>query len=172
MVKNRIETANWSSQLCFHNLDESAEDLKSCHKQPSFNNRQLVLNDGKNSYLYTNTLQGLNNQTFKIPNNRDLNQNEWFDGLLNWFSRHSNQNIKQENFVLDYRQRNDKANHGSTRNMGDIINNPIETIGDNEFNKQKYLITSANDGMVYVFRATNSDNNPYDLKFNYMHLAI
>ena len=172
LVKNRIETANWSSQLCFHNLDESAEDLKSCHKQPSFNNRQLVLNDGQNSYLYTNTLQGLNNQTFKIPNNRDLNQNEWLDGLLNWFSRHSNQNIKQENFVLDYRQRNDKANHGSTRNMGDIINNPIETIGDNEFNKQKYLITSANDGMVYVFRATNNDNNPYDLKFNYMPMAI
>lgn len=172
LVKNRIETANWSSQLCFHNLNESAEDLKSCHKQPSFNNRQLVLNDGQNSYLYTNTLQGLNNQTFKIPNNRDLNQNEWLDGLLNWFSRHSNQNIKQENFVLDYRQRNDKANHGSTRNMGDIINNPIETIGDNEFNKQKYLITSANDGMVYVFRATNNDNNPYDLKFNYMPMAI
>ena len=172
MIKTKIETDSWSSQLCFHNFNESDEELKYCHKQPSFNNRQLVLNDGQNSYLYPNTLQGLDNQTFKIPDNNNLNHNEWLDGLLNWFSRHSNQDIKQENFVLDYRQRNNKANYGSTRNMGDIINNPIETIGDSEFNKQKYLITSANDGMVYVFRAANNDNNPYDLKFNYMPMAI
>lgn len=172
MVKTRIETGSWSSLLCFHNFNESAEELKSCHKQPSFNNRQLVLNDGQNSYLYMHNIQGMDNQTFKIPNNNNLNQNEWFDGLLNWFSRHSYQNIKQENFVLDYRQRNDKVNYGSTRNMGDIINNPIETIGESEFNKQKYLITSANDGMVYVFRATPNDNNPYDLKFNYMPTSI
>ena len=175
MIKTRIETDNWSSQLCFHNLNETAEQLNSCNKQPSFNNRKLVLNDGQNSYLYTlstSSLPNLDNQAFKIPDNYNLNQKEWLDGLLKWFSRNSNEFDKPYNFVLDYRKRNQKADYGPTRNIGDIINNPIETIGDSEYNKQKYLITSANDGMVYVFRAANNDNNPYDLKFNYMPMAI
>lgn len=175
IIKARIETDSWSSQLCFHNLKETAEQSKSCNKQPSFNNRKLVLNDGQNSYLYTlstSSLPNLNNQAFKIPDNYNLNQKEWLDGLLKWFSRNSNEFDKPYNFVLDYRKRNQKADYGPTRNIGDIINNPIETIGDSEYNKQKYLITSANDGMVYVFRAANNDNNPYDLKFNYMPMAI
>ena len=170
LVKAQVETGNWSSTLCFHDLNESADDMKKCDKQPSFNNRKLVLNDGKSSYLYSNTLSGLDNATFKIPDN-NKNQIEWLNGLLNWYSRSTpDANIGNPDFVLDYRERKD----GDTeeRNIGDIIDNSIVAIGDTEHGKQKYLITSANDGMVYVFRATNNDTNPYDLKLNYMPMAI
>lgn len=170
LVKAQVETGNWSSTLCFHKLNESADDMKKCDKQPSFNNRKLVLNDGKSSYLYSNTLSGLDNATFKIPDN-NKNQIEWLNGLLNWYSRSTpDANIGNPDFVLDYRERKD----GDTeeRNIGDIIDNSIVAIGDTEHGKQKYLITSANDGMVYVFRATNNDTNPYDLKLNYMPMAI
>ena len=170
LVKAQVETGNWSSTLCFHKLNESADDMKKCDKQPSFNNRKLVLNDGKSSYLYSNTLSGLDNATFKIPDN-NKNQIEWLNGLLNWYSRSTpDANIGNPDFVLDYRERKD----GDTeeRNIGDIIDNSIVAIGDTEHGKQKYLITSANDGMVYVFRATDKDTNPYDLKLNYMPMAI
>lgn len=173
LIKSRVDTEHWSSQLCFHSYNENAADNNACNKQPSFANRQLVLNDGNQSYLFSgNLFSGLNNDSFKLANNNNLNNLEWRDGLLNWFSRSTADNqIKQNGFVVDYRQRPDKSGLGSTRNMGDIINNSIETIGQTEFNKQKYLITSANDGMVYVFRAANSDTNPYDLKFNYMPMS-
>ena len=174
LIKAKVETEHWSSLLCFHENNETDQEKNACNKQPSFNNRKLVLNDGKNSYLFSNTLDNdFNNAQFKIRDNNNKNNLEWRDGLLNWFSRTSvDDQIKQPDFVLDYRQRPHKNNFGETRNMGDMINNPIETIGQQEFNKQKYLITSANDGMVYVFRAANSDTHPYDLKFNYMPMAI
>ena len=174
LIKAQVETEHWSSQLCFHSKNETNEEKNDCNIQPSFNNRKLVLNDGKTSYLFANPASNaLNNERFNIRNNQNSNNLEWHDGLLNWFSRGKADNkIKQNGFVLDYRQRPFKPGFGNTRNMGDIINNPIETIGQEEFNKQKYLITSANDGMVYVFRAANSDRAPYDLKFNYMPMAI
>ena len=174
LIKSRIDTEHWSSQLCFHSNNENAADKGACNKKPSFSNRKLVLNDGNQSYLASgNHFGGLNNDSFKVANNNNQNNMEWRDGLLSWFSRSKlDHQIKQNGFVLDYRQRPNKSGFGDTRNMGDILNNPIETIGQTEFNKRKYLITSANDGMVYVFRAANSNTNPYDLKFNYMPMAI
>lgn len=173
LVKAKVETGNWSSTLCFHDLNESADDMKKCDKQPSFNNRKLVLNDGKLSYLYSNTLSGLDNATFKIPDNNNKNQKEWLNGLLNWYSRSTpDANIGNPDFVLEYRERKDPKTNTEERNIGDIIDNSIVAIGDTEHGKQKYLITSANDGMVYVFRATDKDTNPYDLKLNYMPMAI
>jgi type IV pilus assembly protein PilY1 len=175
LIKTMVDTESWSSQLCFYTKKIDTDDKQACKIQPSFSNRKLVLNDGIDSYLYSDSLHSdnLNNERFKIRNNANKNNQEWRDGLLSWFSRAKDDaKIKQGDFVLDYRQRSNKSNFGSTSNMGDIINNSIETIGNIEFGKRKYLITSANDGMVYIFRAANSNTNPYDLKFNYMPMAI
>lgn len=176
-ITARIETGNWSSQLCIHDLTNKNSkdkgqtiDKNDCKVQPSFANRQLLINDGNTTYLYSNLTpdQGLDNNSFEISTNADKNKREWLDGLLTWLSRaKEDKDIKQDGFVLDYRERPDSA-----RNMGDIIDNTIVTAGGIEFNKQKYLITSANDGMVYVFRAADDPNHPYDLKFNYMPMSI
>ena len=188
-ITAKIETGSWSSQICIHDLtnrnsdknsdknsDQNSEDTgqtinkNDCKVQPSFTNRKLLINNGKTTYLYSNLEpeQGLNNNSFKISANADKNKTEWLDGLLTWLSRaKEDKNINQDGFVLGYRQRPDSA-----RNMGDIIDNTILTAGRSEYNKQKYLITSANDGMVYVFRAANDEKHPYDLKFNYMPMSI
>lgn len=180
-ITAKIETGNWSSQICIHDLtnknsDKNSEDTgqtidkNDCKVQPSFANRQLLINDGKTTYLYSNLTpnQSLNNNSFEISTNADKNKREWLDGLLTWLSRSKDDDkIKQDGFVLGYRQRPNSA-----RNMGDIIDNTIVTAGGIEFNKQKYLVTSANDGMVYVFRAADNSNHPYDLKFNYMPMSI
>lgn len=167
-----VESGSWSSKICIRQITDKTNNA--CSSQPSFNNRQLLLNDGSKTYLYSDNLSSLSNDTFKISNN-GKNQSEWLNGLLAWLSRSKpDATIKTEDFVLDYRNRTTSSmpGFGETRNIGDIIDNPIITAGNFDGNFQKYMVTSANDGMVYVFRSTNSTEHPYDLKFNYMPMGI
>ncbi|NUF78689.1 hypothetical protein GY065_07170 [Snodgrassella sp. ESL0323] len=166
------ESGAWSSKLCIRKITDN--NSSQC-AQPSYGNRQLLLNNGTNTYLYSANLSAFKNDDFKIANNNGKNQSEWANGLLAWLSRSKDDaSIKTDNFVLDYRQRTDSpiAGFGGTRDMGDIIDNPIITAGNLDGGLQKYLVTSANDGMVYVFSATNDANHPYDLKFNFMPMSI
>ncbi|RQJ69166.1 PilC family type IV pilus tip adhesin, partial [Neisseria meningitidis] len=58
-----------------------------------------------------------------------------------------------------YRSRD--TNNGN-RNLGDIINSPIVAVGE-------YLATSANDGMVHIFKKGNGgDERNYSLKLSYI----
>ncbi|PIT52399.1 hypothetical protein BHC44_09275 [Snodgrassella alvi] len=170
-----VESGSWSSKICIREIKDKTNNA--CSAQPSFNNRQLLLNDGTHTYLYSGSLTSLNNDTFKIDNN-GKNQSEWLNGLLTWLSRSKPDDaIKTDNFVLDYRNRTISTEEGldeTRRNVGDIIDNPIITAGDHDKSNglQKYMVTSANDGMVYVFRATNNTQHPYDLKFNFMPMGI
>ena len=164
------ESGAWGSKLCIRKITDN--NNSKC-VQPSYGNRQLLLNNGTNTYLYSANLSAFKNDNFKIANN-GKNQAEWVNGLLAWLSRSRNDaSIKVDNFVLDYRQRTDSAlaGFGETRNIGDIIDNPIIAAGNLDGSLQKYLVTSANDGMVYVFGATNNANF-YDLKFNFMPMNI
>ncbi len=159
-----VNTGTWSSRICINKPDATAEDIKACEVQPSFSNRQLVLNDGGTSYLYSGSIQDFSNDYFKIPDNEKKNAIEWRDGLLNWLNRSNNESQnKPQDFVLDYRKRD---------NMGEILDNDIETIGDEVYGLQKFLITSTNEGMVYVFQAADNKIYPYDLKFNYMPMQM
>ena len=57
--------------------------------------------------------------------------------------------------------------------MGDIIDNNIFSISKQRNKNPEYLLTSTNDGMVYVFETTKqNDINSFDLKFNYLPLNI
>ncbi|HFC6577138.1 TPA: PilC family type IV pilus tip adhesin, partial [Neisseria meningitidis] len=57
-----------------------------------------------------------------------------------------------------YRSR-DNGKH--ERNLGDIVNSPIVAVGE-------YLATSANDGMVHIFKKGNGDARNYSLKLSYI----
>ncbi|WMY92044.1 PilC/PilY family type IV pilus protein [Snodgrassella communis] len=164
-----VNTGTWSSQICINKPGATAEDIAACKVQPSFSNRKLVLNDGGTSYLYSGSMQDFSNDYFKIPDNEKKNATEWRDGLLNWLNRSIDESQnKPQDFVLDYRKRKDE----SARNMGEILDNDIETIGDDVYGLQKFLITSTNEGMVYVFQAADNESHPYDLKFNYMPMQM
>ncbi|WP_276316840.1 PilC family type IV pilus tip adhesin, partial [Neisseria meningitidis] len=56
-----------------------------------------------------------------------------------------------------YRIRDNNGN----RNLGDIVNSPIVAVGE-------YLATSANDGMVHIFKKGNGDARNYSLKLSYI----
>ena len=162
------ESGAWSSNLCIRQI---TDDNNAKCAQPSYGNRQLLLNDGTNTYLYSDNLSNFNNAYFKIDN--DTNQNEWLKGLLTWLSRSKNDNdINQINGFNPGKDSKYRVRTDETRDLGDIIDNPIITAGDQNGINQKYMITSANDGMVYVFGATNDASHPYDLKFNFMPMNI
>ncbi|HEY9921247.1 TPA: pilus assembly/adherence protein PilC, partial [Neisseria meningitidis] len=164
-----------------HSLaDLSASEIKS--KEPNFTGRQTVirLDDGvreikldknNNEVVGFNGRNG-NNDTFGIVKEYSVtpDANEWKKVLLPWTVRASNDDgqfntfNKEENngkpkYSQKYRSR-DSSKH--ERNLGDIVNSPIVAVGG-------YLATSANDGMVHIFKKGNGvDERNYSLKLSYI----
>ncbi|HGG8452708.1 TPA: PilC family type IV pilus tip adhesin, partial [Neisseria meningitidis] len=112
------------------------------------------------------------NDTFGIVSEGSFmpDTSEWKKVLLPWTVRASNDDgqfntfNKEENngkpkYSQKYRSR-DSSKH--ERNLGDIVNSPIVAVGG-------YLATSANDGMVHIFKKGNGvDERNYSLKLSYI----
>lgn len=171
-----LDLQSGSSELRFYNVSGDKHSFnvdKSTYKRPSFGNRRFLMNDGKGWVGWLNQYSG-SNAYFGIPdkvgsNNNVLNQNEWSQALLPWLMRSSNDTSlnTSPNYALKYRVRQDVGAQDK-RNMGDVVGTPILAYGPPEFGRQKYLITAANDGMVYLFGSANNGLNPYDLRLNYI----
>lgn len=149
-------------------------------REPTFTGRQTIIRlDGGVQQIKldkSNEATGLNgntnNNTFGIVKEYSVNPetNEWKKVLLPWTVRASNDDgqfntfNKEENngkpkYSQKYRSR-DSSKH--ERNLGDIVNSPIVAVGG-------YLATSANDGMVHIFKKGNGvDERNYSLKLSYI----
>ncbi|HEZ2508778.1 TPA: pilus assembly/adherence protein PilC, partial [Neisseria meningitidis] len=68
-------------------------------------------------------------------------------------------NKESEKYSQRYRIR-ENGNNGK-RDLGDIVNSPIVAVGE-------YLATSANDGMVHIFKQSGGDKRSYNLKLSYI----
>ncbi|HEZ3969761.1 TPA: pilus assembly/adherence protein PilC, partial [Neisseria meningitidis] len=158
-----------------HSLaDLSASDIQS--KEPTFTSRQTIIRlDGGVQQIKldkNNEATGLNgndgkNDTFGIVKDLgvDPNANEWKKVLLPWTVRgfsNDNEFVKfnkeSDKYSQRYRIRN--TSNGE-RNLGDIVNSPIVAVGG-------YLATSANDGMVHIFKQSGGDKRSYNLKLSYI----
>ncbi|EGC67756.1 PilC family type IV pilus tip adhesin [Neisseria meningitidis] len=149
------------------------------NRQPNFTGRQTVIRlDGgvHEIKLKGNEVEGFKgnngNDTFGIVKDLgvDPDTNEWKKVLLPWTVRASNDDgqfntfNKEENngkpkYSQKYRSR-DSSKH--ERDLGDIVNSPIVAVGG-------YLATSANDGMVHIFKKGNGvDERNYSLKLSYI----
>ncbi|HHA4020499.1 TPA: PilC family type IV pilus tip adhesin [Neisseria gonorrhoeae] len=157
----------------------SENEIKS--KEPSFMGRQTIirLDDGvhlirlsrsKDEVAAFVNLNGNNtgkNDTFGIVKeaNVNLDADEWKKVLLPWTVRGPDNdnkfksiNQKPEKYSQRYRIRDNNGN----RDLGDIVNSPIVAVGG-------YLATSANDGMVHIFKKNGgSDERSYNLKLSYI----
>ncbi|MBH2050472.1 pilus assembly/adherence protein PilC, partial [Neisseria meningitidis] len=77
------------------------------------------------------------------------------DGQFNTFNKEENNG--KPKYSQKYRSRDN-----NNRNLGDIVNSPIVAVGE-------YLATSANDGMVHIFKKGNGgDERNYSLKLSYI----
>ncbi|WP_211224329.1 PilC/PilY family type IV pilus protein [Conchiformibius kuhniae] len=162
-----------SSEIYFYEVDTANQSsttvVKNRYTKPNFSNRRVLISDGKNTVTWLERFAG-NNAFFGIPdaaNNRD----EWQRSMIPWIARSkADALVNSSTNALKYRNRTDLHDGviRNTRNMGDVVYSPILAYGPNENGRQKYLLTAANDGMVYLFRSHNDRNHPYDLKLNYI----
>ncbi|MCL5758712.1 PilC family type IV pilus tip adhesin, partial [Neisseria meningitidis] len=155
--------------------DLSASDIQS--KEPTFTSRQTIIRlDGGVRHIQldrNNEVTSFNgdNGTFGIVNEGSVvpESNEWKKVLLPWTVRGVNDDqfktFNQEakdgkpKYSQKYRSRD---NNKGERNLGDIVNSPIVAVGG-------YLATSANDGMVHIFKKGNGgDERDYSLKLSYI----
>ncbi|HGK6169300.1 TPA: PilC family type IV pilus tip adhesin, partial [Neisseria meningitidis] len=148
-------------------------------KEPNFTGRQTVIRLDKGVHqikLQGNEVANFNgndgkNDTFGIVSEGSFmpDTSEWKKVLLPWTVRGLdndnqfkifNQEAKdgKPKYSQKYRSRD---NNKGERNLGDIVNSPIVAVGE-------YLATSANDGMVHIFKQSGGDKRSYNLKLSYI----
>ncbi|HFC0960536.1 TPA: PilC family type IV pilus tip adhesin, partial [Neisseria gonorrhoeae] len=161
------------------------QNIKS--REPNFNSRQTVIRLPGGVYKINpvkngGRVAGFNgndgkNDTFGIYKDRLVTPeaDEWSEVLLPWTARYYgnddifktfNQpnNKKQSDkkqYSQKYRIRTKEDDNDKPRDLGDIVNSPITAVGG-------YLATSANDGMVHIFKKTGTDERGYELKLSYI----
>lgn len=157
-----------------------AQNIKS--HEPRFNGRQTVIRLPGGVYKISlsrngGRVAGINgndgkNDTFGIFKDRYVTPeaDEWREMLLPWTVRAFNDdgrfntvNKEENNGKPKYSQRyriRENGNNGK-RDLGDIVNSPIVAVGG-------YLATSANDGMVHIFKQSGGDKRGYNLKLSYI----
>ncbi|HEZ5432460.1 TPA: pilus assembly/adherence protein PilC [Neisseria meningitidis] len=161
-----------------HSLETLTEnDIKS--REPSFTGRQTVIRLDKGVHqikLQGNEVANFNgndgkNETFGIVSEGSFmpDTSEWKKVLLPWTVRGFNDDGQFKTFNQEakdnkpkYSQKYRSRDNGKhERNLGDIVNSPIVAVGE-------YLATSANDGMVHIFKKGNGDARNYNLKLSYI----
>lgn len=145
------------------------------NRQPNFTGRQTIIRlDGGVREIKLNRsheatgLNGNTNNTFGIVQEYGFKpqDDEWKKVLLPWTVRgfsNDNEFVKFNKESDKYSQRyRIRDNGNNNRNLGDIVNSPIVAVGE-------YLATSANDGMVHIFKKGNGgDERNYSLKLSYI----
>ncbi|HGN6914219.1 TPA: PilC family type IV pilus tip adhesin, partial [Neisseria gonorrhoeae] len=157
----------------------NARDIKS--REPNFNSRQTVIRLPGGVYRIapgnSGRVAGINgndgrNDTFGIYKDRLVTPeaDEWSNILLPWTARYygndtpfqtSNKPNNQKKYSQKYRIRTKEDDNDKPRDLGDIVNSPITAVGG-------YLATSANDGMVHLFKRNGTDQRGYELKLSYI----
>ncbi|HFC7531830.1 TPA: PilC family type IV pilus tip adhesin, partial [Neisseria meningitidis] len=149
-------------------------------KEPNFTGRQTIIRlDGGVQQIKLDKNKeatGFNgntgkNDTFGIVSEGSFTPDvsEWKKVLLPWtvrgfaddsefkkFNKEEKNNDNKPKYSQKYRSRDN-----NNRDLGDIINSPIVAVGG-------YLATSANDGMVHIFKKGNGDARDYSLKLSYI----
>mgnify|MGYP000529210083 FL=1 len=170
-----LNTGSWSSQLRFYKLNPNGTPIQTKFFQPSFNNRLTLVNDGSKTYFIDRVADNeASNADFGISDGSAKDKLEWKNALLKWTGREgSDETIKADaetkGYSQSYRIRpTDPADASKDeRNLGDILDGSVASIGDKRDKRQEFLVAAANDGMVHIFRNGTTDN-PYDLKLSYI----
>ncbi|HEZ3094432.1 TPA: pilus assembly/adherence protein PilC, partial [Neisseria meningitidis] len=163
-----------------HSLETLTEnDIKS--REPNFTGRQTIIRlnggvreiklDKNNTEVVNFNGNDGNNDTFGIVKDLGVepDTSEWKKVLLPWTVRASNNDNQFKTFNQEekdgkpkYSQKYRSRDNGKhERNLGDIVNSPIVAVGG-------YLATSANDGMVHIFKQSGGDKRSYNLKLSYI----
>ncbi|EQD07341.1 neisseria PilC beta-propeller domain protein [Neisseria meningitidis NM3139] len=131
--------------------------------------REIKLDKNNTEVVNFNGNDG-NNDTFGIVKDLGVepDTSEWKKVLLPWTVRASNNDNQFKTFNQEekdgkpkYSQKYRSRDNNGNRDLGDIVNSPIVAVGG-------YLATSANDGMVHIFKQSGGDKRSYNLKLSYI----
>lgn len=174
-----LDTANWSSALEFTQLDKKGNIIKEKDKNgveqvkrvgADYSSRKIIVNDGtKNTLIDAADAPKADFYGFSKEQENDFAQ--YFKP---WYTRSSNISdpairdgaaklAAAAKKVAQYRVRAEKADDPQ-RMMADVLGTPI-------LSTQKYVMTAANDGMVYIFKAQEGEK-PFTLALNYLPAAM
>ncbi|MDO4777724.1 MAG: PilC/PilY family type IV pilus protein [Cardiobacteriaceae bacterium] len=168
-----LDTGIWSSQLLFAKFHEGK--LTKDTQAAKYKNRKVLVNNGVDAPYWLNPGTPASRKAdFGIAND-----DEFTRGFVPWLIRHPSVNdtaiekqveasvAKENRTVSVYRSRDAEAN-GPARQMADVVGTPVVAMGrvSADDKKQKYVITAANDGMVYIF--AHDPKGGYDLTLNYL----
>lgn len=172
-----LDTKIWSSEIRFHQLDENGQVKTNAKGEPLSvpadytSQRKIILNNGGKNYWIDNSTASEAARDFGFANLDEFRQ-----GFLPWIARRnvSDKEIEQQvknlrlrqRTVSEYRVRTENAGDDK-RQMGDVLDADVVSIDG-----AKYIMTGANDGMVYLFEETGNSNKPYALKLNYIPGAM
>ncbi|SSY70913.1 PilC/PilY family type IV pilus protein [Alysiella crassa] len=172
-----LELGKGASEIRFYKLVNTSKtkapvysvDTSTPYTIPDYSERNVLFNEGgvNNKVSFLDRYEG-SNEKFGIVNAK--NPNEWRESLIPWLMRSKpDAEIQaQANNSVKYRIRGITENNVNTLNLGDILDTPLEAAGESKYNRQQYLVTATNDGMLYLFESQNSATNPYKLRMNYM----
>ena len=175
------------TELIFTKLDEFGkpigDDEKGSYIGAKFDERRAMISKGDGTAQWFDNPTGWLNDQFGLKNSTD----EYKDTLLPWIARYGTDSDIQTRAkthndyeVNPYRIRDAVKE----RNMGDVLDTGIVSIGqrtlevgkkptgdDDTSGRREFLLTAANDGLVYIFQnektANIADTPPYSLKLNY-----
>lgn len=178
-----IDTQKWASVLLFNWFDRDGKTILEGAPDPAkYDERSVfIVNNGKGGRTDIYDLQATD--TSRKADFGLASDEEFTKAFVPWIKRDPGKTDKQiqddakdiaSKRVSKYRIRTEGAGDVQ-RQMGDILGAPITALGKDDQGKQKYVITAANDGLLYIFRstgATGPGSSPYTLKLNYLPAGI
>lgn len=171
-----LDTGKWSSELKFYkftsdgsSLEKDASGKLAPPASAEYAGRKILVNNGTQKYWLDSS--AAKKEDFAIADDQ-----EFKNGFVPWLMRSSTKSDAQieagvanvtNRTVKQYRKRSDIADDPS-RQMGDVLDSPVASLGRDASNKQEFVVTAANDGMLYIFQSTGKTDTPYALKLNYL----
>ncbi|MBR2251384.1 MAG: hypothetical protein IJ881_03015, partial [Neisseriaceae bacterium] len=172
------------TELVFTKLDELGKPINDTtlgsYVGANYNERRAMISKGDGTAQWFETPNGWTNANFGLVNST----NEYRDTLLPWLARYGDDlsiqtTAKNKKYEVDpYRIRLIPQE----RNMGDVLDTGLVSIGNRtaesthtkpteNTGRKEFLLTAANDGLVYIFQNQKTANiakdAPYSLKLNY-----
>lgn len=180
-----LDPTTWTSTLKFaafgddHKPKRDADGkivLVGAGYQPPLG-RSIIINHNNRPMFLTKNADGAVLQQLAAIFGMEVS--EYRRGLFPWLMRDTtdsdadiNQDVQSipNRVVEQYRVRSEDP-MDEKRQMADVIGSPTIAIGRDGNQRQKYIMTAANDGMVYIFKSEENNDafktQPYNLALNY-----
>lgn len=179
-----LDSNHWASQLKLAELNENGGLKRKATGEVSY--LDVTYNGRKVIGRINNRIKELEASDFATFG--FTNKVEFEKGLLPWLQRNpaiSDAQIetnvaeaKKRNEIIGdrtvsaYRDRSRVETNGqitNLRHMSDVVGASNVAVGRDTTGRQKYVVTAANDGMVYIFESNpNNRTVPYNLVLNYL----